>query len=165
MAIRPILTFPDPALRRPADRIADFGEATQELAQDLLAIMRAAPGIGITAPHVGVPLRLVVIEIESGRPRFYINPEIEWSSGDLARREEASVSMPGISDEIERPATIRARYQDLAGNMLSEEASGLLATCLQHEIDQLDGMFWIFRLSRLKRERLVKRFEKLQRLG
>lgn len=165
MSIRPILTFPHPGLRRPAERVTEFGEVTQTLVQDLLVTMRDAPGIGMAAPHIGVPLRLVVIEIEPAAPRFCVNPEVEWSSSDLVRREEGSVSMPGVSDEVERPASIRLRYQDMSGTVLNEEASGLLATCLQHEIDQLDGIFWIFRLSRLKRERLVKRFEKLKRLG
>ena len=163
MSIRPILTFPHPALRLVAEPVAEFGENTRALAQDLLDTMRDAPGIGITAPHIGVARRLVVIELEPGAARFYANPEILWASNDLVRREEGSVSMPGVSDEVERPASIRVRYHDLSGAICTEEASGLLATCLQHEIDQLDGIFWIFRLSKLKRDRLIKRFDKLKR--
>jgi peptide deformylase len=124
----------------------------------------AAPGIGITAAHVGVMTRLTVIEIEGpGSTRVFANPEILWSSPEMKRHAEGSVSMPGVIDEVERPASIRVRYQDLDGTVLEEEADGLLAVCLQHEIDQLDGIFWIDRLSRLKRERLVKKFGKLSR--
>jgi peptide deformylase len=134
------------------------------LADDLLETMRAAPGIGITAPHIGVLKRIVVLELDRGQPaRFYVNPEIEWFSADTVRQEEGSVSMPGVSDEIERAVNIRVRYQDLSGASQSEEATDLLSICLQHEIDQLDGIFWIYRLSKLKRDRLIKRYEKLQR--
>ena len=163
MSIRPILMFPHPGLRLAAEPVADFGEGTRALAQDLLETMRDAPGIGITAPHVGVSQQLVVIELERGAERVYVNPEVLWTSNDLVRREEGSVSMPGVSDEVERPASARVRYQDLSGATRIEEASGLLATCLQHEIDQLDGIFWIFRLPKLKRDRLIKRFDKLKR--
>ncbi len=166
MTIRTILRFPHPALRSRAELITEFGDDLQILAQDLLATMRAAPGIGITAPHLGILKRLVVIELEPGKDaRFYVNPEIEWSSGEMTRHEEGSVSMPGVSEEIERPCSVRVRYQDLSGAVQTEEANGLLSICLQHEIDQLDGLFWIYRLSKLKRDRLIKRFDKLQRMS
>lgn len=165
MSIRQILTFPHPGLRVVAEPVTDFGESVDALAQDLLDTMRDAPGIGITAPHIGIGKRLVVIELEPGAALFYANPEILWASSDVARREEGSVSMPGVSDEVERPASIRVRYQDLSGTIHTQEATGLLATCLQHEIDQLDGIFWTLRLSKLKRDRLIKRFEKLKRSG
>lgn len=164
MTIRTILKFPHPGLRSEAEPIAEFGDDLQKLGQELLAVMRAAPAIGITAPHVGILKRLVVIELEAGTDaRFYINPEIVWASDETMRHEEGSVSMPGVSDEIERPASVRIRYQDLSGAHQIVEASGLLAVCLQHEIDQLNGLFWIYRLSKLKRDRLIKRFDKLQR--
>jgi peptide deformylase len=164
LTVRPILKYPHPALRSSAEPVTEFGDDLRLLADDLLETMRAAPGIGITAPHIGVLKRIVVLELDRGQPaRFYVNPEIEWFSADTVRQEEGSVSMPGVSDEIERAVNIRIRYQDVAGVSQSEEATGLLSICLQHEIDQLDGVFWIYRLSKLKRDRLIKRYEKLQR--
>jgi peptide deformylase len=158
------MKFPHPALRSPAQPVAEFGDELRLLSEDLLDTMRNAPGIGITAPHIGISSRLVALEIDRARkPGFYVNPVIEWSSPESVRHEEGSVSMPGVSDEVERPAAIRFRYQDLSGMSRTEEASGLLAVCLQHEIDQLDGVFWIYRLSKLRRDRVVKRYEKLQR--
>lgn len=166
MTIRPIVMFPDPRLRASAAPVAAFDEALHQLAQDLLDTMRAAPGIGITAPHVGVLLRLVVIDLPGGEgPRFYVNPLVEWASAETARHAEGSVSMPGVSEEVERPARVRVRFRTLEGEEKVEEADGLLAVCLQHEIDQLDGLFWIGRLSRLKRERAVRRYEKLRRVS
>ena len=164
MTVLTILRFPDERLRQVCRPVATFDAALSALAADLGETMRAAPGIGITAAHVGVMTRLTVIEIEGpGSTRIYANPDILWSSPEMKRHPEGSVSMPGVLDEIERPARIRVRYQDLDGTVLEEEADGLLAVCLQHEIDQLDGIFWIDRLSRLKRERLVKKFGKLSR--
>jgi len=136
----------------------------RELAADLLDTMRAAPGIGITAPHIGVPLRLVVLELDArDGPLTYVNPVIEWTSPEMILHREGSVSMPGVNDEVQRHARVRITYQDLDGNMQSEESEGLRAVCHQHEIDQLDGLFWIQRLSRLRRDRLVKKFEKMGR--
>jgi len=166
VTVRPIVMFPDPRLRQAAAPVAVFDEALHQLAQDLLDTMRAAPGIGITAPHVGVLLRLVVIDLPGGEgPRFYVNPLVEWASAETARHAEGSVSMPGVSEEVERPARVRVRFRTLDGEEKVEEADGLLAVCLQHEIDQLDGLFWISRLSRLKRERAVRRYEKLRRVS
>jgi peptide deformylase len=163
-AVRTILRFPDPRLRARAGRVAVFDDDLRSLAADLLETMRAAPGIGITAPHIGVPKRLVVIELAAADGvRTYVNPQIVWTSADMIRHEEGSVSMPGVREEIERHARVRMRYQDLSGVEQIEEADGLLSICLQHEVDQLDGLFWIDRLSRLKRERIVKRFDKMQR--
>jgi peptide deformylase len=126
--------------------------------------MRAAPGIGITAPHIGSAQRVVVIELPGVEGvRVYVNPEIVQASREMIRHEEGSISMPGVTEEIERHAKLSVRYRDQDGNEHSEDTEGLLAVCLQHEIDQLDGMFWIHRLSRLKRERLIKRYEKLAR--
>lgn len=166
MAIRPIVRFPDPGLRRKAEPVAVFDDALRTLAQDLAETMRAAPGIGITAPHIGVLERLVVIQLESdASPQVYVNPQIVWASPETIRHVEGSVSMPGVTDEIERHARVRVRYHDLDGVGHEEEAEGLMAVCHQHEIDQLDGIFWIDRLSRLKRDRLIRKFDKLQRLG
>ncbi|MGY4313526.1 peptide deformylase [Bradyrhizobium sp. JR3.5] len=164
MTIRPVVRYPDPRLAVPAEPVDVFDDALRELAADLLETMHAAPGIGITAPHVGVSLRVVVLELDTSEgPRTYVNPEIIWTSPEMILHKEGSVSMPGVTDEVERHARVRIRYQDLDGNMQTEESDGLRAVCHQHEIDQLDGVFWIRRLSRLKRERLIKRFEKLSR--
>ncbi len=166
MAIRPIVRFPDPRLRRKAEPVAIFGDALHALAQDLAETMRAAPGIGITAPHIGVLERLVVIQLDSDpEPHVYVNPQIIWASPEMLRHVEGSVSMPGVTEELERHARVRVRYSDLGGAEHEEEAEGLMAVCHQHEIDQLDGIFWIDRLSKLKRDRLIKKFDKLHRLG
>lgn len=163
MPVRPIVRFPDPRLKLVAELVTRFDADLRALAADLVDTMRAAPGIGITAPHIGVLLRLVVLELTPGEVRAYANPELDWVSPETIRHVEGSVSMPGVSDEIERHACVRLRYRDLDGVERSEEADGLLAICHQHEIDQLDGIFWIERLSRLKRERLVARYNKLRR--
>lgn len=165
MAIRPIVRFPDSRLRLKAGPVVAFDGELRTLAQDLTETMRAAPGIGITAPHIGVLKRLVVIQLETdASPHVFVNPQIVWSSSEMIRHVEGSVSMPGVTDEIERHARVRVRYQDLEGTEHEEEAEGLMAVCHQHEIDQLDGIFWIDRLSKLKRDRLIKKFDKLQRL-
>jgi peptide deformylase len=140
--------------------VNSFDSALSELADDLLQTMRAAPGVGITAAHIGVFQRLTVLELDRGDVRIYANPEISWFSDETMVHMEGSVSMPGATDEITRPKAIRFRYQDLQGNRHEEEASGFLAVCIQHEVDQLDGIFWLQRLSRLKRERLVRKWEK-----
>jgi peptide deformylase len=164
MTIRPIVRYPDRRLTLPARPVTAFDATLRELANDLLETMRAAPGIGITAPHIGVPLRVVVLELDAREgAQTYVNPEIEWASPEMILHREGSVSMPGVNDEVQRHARVRISYQDIDGNMHSEESDALRAVCHQHEIDQLDGMFWIQRLSRLKRERLVKRYEKMSR--
>jgi len=164
MTIRPIVRYPDRRLGIPARPVTAFDEALRALANDLLETMRAAPGIGITAPHIGVPLRIVVLELDAkGGAQTYVNPAIEWASPEMIMHREGSVSMPGVNDEVQRHARVRINYWDLDGNARSEDSDRLRAVCHQHEIDQLDGMFWIQRLSRLKRERLVKRFEKMSR--
>jgi peptide deformylase len=164
MAIRPIVRYPDRRLGIPARPVTVFDDALRDLAKDLLETMRAAPGIGITAPHIGVPLRVVVLELNAkDGARTYVNPEIEWVSDEMILHREGSVSMPGVNDEVQRHARVRISYQDVDGNMHDEESEGLRAVCHQHEIDQLNGIFWIQQLSRLKRERLIKRFEKMSR--
>lgn len=164
MTIRTIVRYPDPRLALPAQPVPAFDDTLRTLAADLLETMRAAPGIGITAPHVGVALRVVVLELDPAEGfQTYVNPEITWTSPETILHREGSVSMPGVNDEVSRHARIRIRYRDLDGTERTEESEGLRAVCHQHEIDQLDGVFWIRRLSRIKRERLIKRFEKLSR--
>jgi peptide deformylase len=164
MPLRPLLCFPDPRLSIPAHPVTVFDDHLRELANDLLETLHAAPGIGITAPHIGISLRMVVLDLDpvSGA-RTYVNPEIIWASPEMITHQEGSVSMPGVTDDIQRHARVKINYRDLDGVLQTEEADGLRAVCHQHEIDQLNGLFWIKRLSRLKRERLIKRFEKMAR--
>jgi len=164
MTVRPVLRYPNPRLTLPAQPVTAFDDALRELARDLLETMRAAPGIGITAPHIGVSLRVVVLDLDAtGGARTYVNPEIIWASPETILYREGSVSMPGVNDEVSRHARVHVRYNDVDGSLQTEESDGLRAVCHQHEIDQLDGIFWIRRLSRLKRERLIKRFDKMLR--
>src|SRR5882757_3562635 len=164
MTIRPIVRYPDPRRALPAEPVTVFGDALRELAADLLETLHAAPGIGITAPHIGVSLRVVVLDLDPvNGARAYVNPEIIWTSPGMIMHQEGGVSIPGVNVEIERHARVRISYQDIQGNSQTEESGGLRSVCHQHEIDQLNGVFWIRRLSRLKRERMIKRFEKISR--
>ena len=164
MAIRTIVRFPDPRLKMAAEPVTVFDDGLRALADDLLDTMKAAPGIGITGPHIGVGKRVVVLQLSASEPaRVYVNPLIEWASEERAHHIEGSVSMPGVTEQIERAQRVRVSYRTLEGEEASEEADGLLAVCHQHEIDQLDGIFWIERLSKLKRERIVKRFQKIEK--
>lgn len=138
-----------------------FDDDLRQLATDLLQAMRAAPGVGITAAHVGISMRLVVIELDAADGvRTYINPEVTWTSAETIDHMEGSVCMPGATEKVTRPSGIRFHYQDIDGLSHEEEANGFLAVCIQHEIDQLDGIFWLQRLSKLKRDRLIKKWEK-----
>ncbi|MCW0182903.1 MAG: peptide deformylase [Zavarzinia sp.] len=165
MPIRPILRHPDPLLRRKAEPVSDFGPGLAALATDLTETMIEAGGVGITAPHVGVSSRLVVLKLGDGPVEVFVNPEITETSDETVTRDEGSVSMPGVIDAVTRPARIRLSWQDLDGTRHEAEAEGWRATCLLHEIDQLDGIFWLQRLSRLRRDKVVRRFEKIRRLG
>ncbi|WP_127088642.1 peptide deformylase [Aquabacter cavernae] len=162
MAVRPLVSYPDPRLTAPAAPVTDFDADLATLAADLLDTMRAAPGVGITACHIGVPLRLYLLELEPGDIRTYVNPVLLWEAPERIRHIEGSVSMPGATEEVERAAQVRIAFRDLDGTPREEAADGFRAVCHQHEIDQLDGIFWLQRLSRLKRERVVKRYAKLK---
>jgi len=166
MAVREIVRFPDARLKLVAAAVESFDAELAALAADLADTMQAAPGIGITAPHIGVAKRVVVLKLSDAEAaKTYVNPEIVWASEATMRHTEGSVSMPGVTEEIERSRAVRVAYRDLDGKECVEEAEGLRAICHQHEIDQLDGIFWIQRLSALKRERLVKKFQKMARRG
>ena len=163
MAIRPIIRFRDPLLSQPCVPVTRFDAALAALADDLADTMHAAPGIGIAGPHIGALQRVAVIDLDDGAGvRVYVNPQVTAASTDQASHTEGSISMPGVTEEVFRPKTVTVRFQNLAGDVADIEASGLLGVCLQHEIDQLDGIFWIQRLSRLKRDRLVRQFAKQQ---
>lgn len=168
MPVRPLVLYPDARLHRPAEPLTESafaadGAAVRALAADVLDTLGAVSAMGLTAPHIGRPERLVVIRLQPDEPpATYLDPVIVWASPERASHPEGSVSMPGVVEPVERPARVRVRYRDLGGQVREEEAEGLRAACLQHEIDQLDGIFWIDRLSRLRRERVLKRFAKLR---
>lgn len=163
---RPLITYPDARLRLKALPAGIVDDAVRALARDILETMTAVSAVGLTGPHIGALQRVVVIRLAlTAEALTYIDPEIVWASSETAVHDEGSVSMPGVTEAVERPARIKVRYLDLAGRPREDEADGFLAACLQHEIDQLDGIFWIDRLSRLKRERVIKRFDKLGRRG
>ena len=161
MSVRPIVRYPDPRLRHRADPVGEVDDATRDCVEDLTDTLLALSAIGLTAPHVGVKLRIMVIRLPGDPgPRVFLDPEILWMSDDRLRHTEGSVSMPGVTDEVERPGRVRMRFRDSVGTVHEEEADGFRAACWQHEIDQLDGIFWIDHLSRLRRERLLKRYGK-----
>ena len=161
MSVRPILRYPDPALKRACLPVTAFDTDLRALADDLHDTLRAAPGVGITAAHIGVALRLVVLDLpELGGRRDYANPEVLWSSSETMEHTEGSVSMPGATETVTRPRAIDIRYRDLGGAVHETRLEEFPAICMQHEIDQLDGMFWLLGLSKLRRDRLIRKWEK-----
>lgn len=163
----PILIAPHAALRAKARRVETRdADAVRDLAPRMLSAMYKAPGIGLAAPQVGVGLRLVVIDLMAGEtpdPLVLVNPEIVAVSEDLATREEGCLSLPGQYADVTRPARVRVRYRDLGDAAREVDADGLLAVCLQHEIDHLDGVLFVDHLSSLKRNMLLRRLAKEQR--
>ncbi len=171
MTIRPIITAPDPRLRvvsKPVERVDD---AARALMDDMLETMYAAPGIGLAAVQVGVALRIIVIDFadreenEEPAPHYFVNPEIFEPSEEMNAHEEGCLSVPEYFDEVERPARCRVKYLDYDGAPQMLDAEGMLATCIQHEIDHLEGVLFIDHLSRLKRDRVLKKLKKEQRLA
>ena len=162
MTMQPLLTYPDPRLRTVAEPVVVFDDGLAALAADLVAAVESVPAIGLAASHLGVLRRVIAVRPSNGAAvRVYVNPLIEWFSAETMVNEEGSVAMPGVSAEVERPRAVRVVYCRLDGTRDAEAADGFHAAVLQHEIDQLDGVFWIDRLSRLRRERLLKRYRKL----
>jgi peptide deformylase len=164
MAVRPILIIPDSKLRLVSDRVGGVTPELRKLVDDMFETMYDAPGIGLAAIQVGVPQRVVTIDVarkdEERQPLALINPEVLWASPETSVYEEGCLSIPDYYEEVERPAKVRVRFTDLEGAMREMEAEGILATCVQHEIDHLDGKLFIDHISRLKRERVVKKFTK-----
>jgi peptide deformylase len=169
MAIRPILEVPDPRLRQISSPVEEVTDEVRELVSDMFETMYDAPGIGLAAIQVGVPKRILVIDLqepteEGGEPvrdpRVFINPEILESSDQEVPYTEGCLSVPDQFAEVDRPDRIRARWLDLDGKAREEEITGLLATCLQHEMDHLNGVLFIDHLSRLKREMILKKLAK-----
>src|SRR6516162_10946758 len=161
MALRRILEFPDPRLRTRAEPVTSFDAALGTLIDDMLETMYAAPGIGLAATQVDVHKRLIVIDISEGHnePLVLINPEILAREGE-AQTEEGCLSVPGIFDEVKRAATVRVRAQDRNGESFEGDYEGVLAVCIQHEMDHLEGRLFVDYLSDLKRERIRKRLDK-----
>jgi peptide deformylase len=168
MAIRDIIILPDRQLRLVSKAIETVTPAIRQLADDMFETMYDAPGIGLAAIQVAQPLRLITMDLakrdENGetnpQPRVFINPEILSSSEDVAVYEEGCLSIPEYYEEVERPAKVRVRFTDLDGKLHEEDAEGLYATCIQHEIDHLNGVLFIDYLSKLKRDRVLKKFTK-----
>jgi peptide deformylase len=164
MAIRPLVNLPDPRLRLKSEPVDKITDEIRKLAEDMLETMYDAPGVGLAAIQIGVPKRLVVMDTskkeEERRPVVLVNPEITWASEEKSTYEEGCLSIPEYYEEVERPARVKFRYTDLDGKTVEMEADGLLATCVQHEIDHLNGVLFIDHLSKLKRDRIAKKFAK-----
>lgn len=172
MAIRRIHETPDPVLRQISRPVEAFDEELKTLVADMFETMYAAPGIGLAAVQVGVPIRLLVIDLQEPKdpqdpespvvrqPRVFINPEILWHSDHDVPYTEGCLSVPEQYAEVMRPDRIRAKWQDVEGNTCEEEIDGLLAVCLQHEMDHLNGVLFIDHLSRLKRDMVLKKLAK-----
>jgi peptide deformylase len=164
MALREIIKLPDPRLRLVSKPVKDIDDELRGLVADMFETMYAAPGIGLAAIQVGIPQRVVTLDLakkeEPRKPKVVINPEILWTSEERNTYEEGCLSIPELYEEVERPAQVKVRYTDLEGQPHEVEANGLLATCLQHEIDHLNGVLFIDHLSRLKRDRIIKKFTK-----
>ena len=167
MALREIIVIPDPRLKLVSEPIATVDSEVRKLADDMLETMYEAPGIGLAAIQIAVPRHVVTIDLarkdEPKQPVVLINPEIIWRSDELSIYEEGCLSIPEYYEEVERPAKCRIRYQDLDGKAQELDCEGLMATCVQHEIDHLNGVLFIDYLSRLKRERVMKKFAKAAR--
>jgi peptide deformylase len=164
MALREILVVPDPMLKQVSARVERVDDELRALMDDMLETMYAAPGIGLAAIQVGEPKRVIVMDLaredEDKQPRCFVNPEILWASEETAPYEEGCLSVPEIYDEVERPARVKLRYQNYQGETVEEDAEGLFAVCIQHEMDHLEGVLFIDHLSRLKREQAIKKVKK-----
>ena len=168
MTVRPILTAPDPRLQAISTDVETVTAETRSLIDDMAESMYAADGIGLAAVQIGVPKRVIVIDLDQKEgkknPRAFINPKIIWASEEMAVFEEGCLSVPEIWDDVERPARIKAEYLDRDGNKQLLEADGMLATCLQHDMDHLNGVLFIDHLSRLKRSMAIKKLTKAKKL-
>jgi peptide deformylase len=164
MALRDILVLPDKRLRLVSKPVKAVNAEIKRLVEDMFETMYAAPGIGLAAIQVGEPKRIITLDLakrdESQTPQVIINPEIVWTSEEKATYEEGCLSIPEYYEEVERPAQVRVKYLDLYGKPREVAAEGLLATCLQHEIDHLNGVLFIDHLSKLKRDRVIKKYAK-----
>jgi peptide deformylase len=169
MAIREIISLPDKRLRLVSEPVDKITPEIRALAEDMFETMYDAPGIGLAAIQVAVPLRLITMDISKKEgeriPRVFINPEILSKSEDFSVYEEGCLSIPEFYEEVERPAFVRIRYMDIEGKVHEEDAEGLFSTCIQHEIDHINGVLFIDYLSKLKRDRVMKKFTKAAKLA
>src|SRR5271166_520400 len=164
MALREILKIPDKRLRLVSAPLKRVDADTRALVDDMFETMYEAPGIGLAAVQVGVLKRIVTMDLSKKEgekdPRVFVNPEIVWSSDDTSVYEEGCLSIPEVHEDVERPARVKVKFLDLDGERHEEEAEGLYATCIQHEIDHLNGVLFIDHISKLKRDRIIKKFSK-----
>jgi peptide deformylase len=164
MALRDIIILPDKRLRLVSEPAKKIDPELRLLVDDMFETMYEAPGIGLAAIQIGVPKRVIVMDLakkdEPREPRVIINPQLLWCSQERNTYEEGCLSIPEFYEEVERPAAVRVKFLDVTGAEQELEASGLLATCLQHEIDHLDGVLFIDHISKLKRDRVIKKFAK-----
>jgi peptide deformylase len=167
MAIRPILTVPDPVLKQVSKKVGTVTDDTRKLMDDMLETMYAAPGIGLAAVQIGVPLRVIVMDLakeeEPPAPRYFVNPEILETDGETQTYEEGCLSVPDFFDEVERPRRVRLRYLNYKGEQVEEWAEGMYAVCIQHEMDHLQGTLFIDHLSRLKRTFAIAKVKKAKK--
>ena len=165
MALRDIIILPDKRLRSVSKPVVAIGDEIRTLVADMFETMYEAPGIGLAAIQVGVPSRVIVMDLSKreaeAEPRVFINPEITWSSEEKSLYEEGCLSIPEVHEDVERPARVKIRYLDLEGKPHEEDVEGLFATCIQHEVDHLNGVLFIDHISKLKRERITKKFTKV----
>ncbi|MBL8560441.1 MAG: peptide deformylase [Hyphomonadaceae bacterium] len=168
MAIREIITVPNPLLKEVSKPVeGGITDEHRRLMDDMLETMYDAPGVGLAAIQIGVPLRIIVMDIsgkdDAREPRYFVNPEITWRSEELKSWEEGCLSVPEIYDEVDRPARVKVKYLDYNGKEVEEEADGLFAVCIQHEMDHLEGVVFLDHLSRLKRDSAIRKVKKAQK--
>ncbi|MCV2881625.1 peptide deformylase [Actibacterium sp. XHP0104] len=168
MTIRPILIHPDPRLKTVADPVTEVTAELRKLADDMLETMYDAPGIGLAAPQIGVLQRLIVLDCvkeegEDPRPIAMFNPEITWASEDVSTYEEGCLSIPDQFAEVDRPSEVEVRWMNLDGAIQEEHFKGLWATCVQHEIDHLNGKLFIDYLKPMRRQMITRKMQKLKR--
>jgi peptide deformylase len=167
MSIRPIIIAPDPRLKAVSQPVPAVDAGVKALVREMMDSMYAAKGVGLAAVQIGVPKRVIVMDLgkKEGKkePKIFINPKILWVSEEMVVCEEGCLSVPEIWEDVERPARIRAEHLDLDGRLVTFEAEGLLATCLQHEMDHLEGILFLDHISRLKRAMALKKLAKAKR--
>jgi peptide deformylase len=164
MALREIIILPDKRLRLVSEPAQANDPELRRLVDDMFETMYEAPGIGLAAIQIGVAKRVIVMDLakkdDPKEPRVFVNPQVLWRSDEKTLYEEGCLSIPEFYEEVERPAKVRVKFLDVTGAEQELEASGLMATCLQHEIDHLDGVLFIDHISKLKRDRVIKKFAK-----
>ena len=164
MAVREIVKLPDKRLRLKSEPVKRIDSSIRKLVEDLFETMYDAPGIGLAAIQIGVAKRVITMDLskkeDDHKPHVFINPEVTWTSKETSKYEEGCLSIPDVHEDVERPARVKIRYLDLEGKPHEEDAEGLFSTCIQHEVDHLNGILFIDHISKLKRQRIIKKFAK-----